>query len=78
MRELRTLLATSLGRLSEREREVFVLRDLDGATTEATAEALGITHGTVRSLLSLARRRLRGLLEGNTIRPPVHSPEARA
>lgn len=60
--EVREALAAALGGLTPREREVFVLRDLEGAATKAVAEALEITEGSVRSLLTLARRRLRKLL----------------
>lgn len=57
--EVRDLLAAALGALSEREREAFVLRDLQGSPTADVAVALGVTESTVRSLLTLARRRLR-------------------
>lgn len=60
--EVRELLRTALARLSPREREAFVLRDLEGLATADVAERLGIEAGTVRSLLTLARRRLRRLL----------------
>ncbi|MBI4881624.1 MAG: sigma-70 family RNA polymerase sigma factor [Planctomycetes bacterium] len=60
--EVQEIVRSSLGALSEREREVFVLRDLEGLGSPEVAEALGITEGTVRSLLSLARRRLRRIL----------------
>ena len=60
--ELRSLLNAALGQLTEREREVFVLRDLEACPAGETAQVLGICEGTVRSLLSLARRRLRRIL----------------
>ena len=60
--EVRALLMAALARLSPREREAFVLHDLDGADAAETAAALGIGESSVRSLLTLARRRLRGLL----------------
>lgn len=60
--ELRALLATSLGALTEREREAFCLVELEGRPARAAAEVLGVGESTVRSLLTLARRRLRGLL----------------
>jgi RNA polymerase sigma-70 factor, ECF subfamily len=61
-REVREALRLGLAALTPREREVFVLRDLEGVATRDAAATLGITEGTVRSLLTLARRRLRGLL----------------
>jgi len=57
--EVRELLARSLAALSDREREAFVLRDLQGCPTAEVAVALCVTESTVRSLLTLARRRLR-------------------
>lgn len=65
--EIRSLLLDALRLLSEREREVFVLRDLEGQESSDVAASLGITEGTVRSLLCLARRRLRDVL-GERIR----------
>ncbi len=60
--ESATLLATSLSALSEREREAFVLHELEGRPTAEVAAAMEIEEGSVRSLLTLARRRLRNLL----------------
>ena len=61
--ELRDWLVAALRRLSDREREVFVLRDLEGHSTTAVAELLGVREASVRSQLSLARSRLRGLFD---------------
>jgi len=61
-RELAALLQAALGALSPREREAFVLRDLQGCSTRETAESLGVAEASVRSLITLARRRLRALL----------------
>lgn len=60
--EVQRVLADSLAALTPREREAFVLRDLEGIATARVAEILGVTPGTVRSLLTLGRRRLRGVL----------------
>jgi RNA polymerase sigma-70 factor (ECF subfamily) len=60
--ELRAALTAALGALSPREREAFVLCELEGTATAAAASVLGIEESSVRSLLALARRRLRGLL----------------
>jgi len=57
--EVRRLLVDTLASLPEREREAFVLRDLEGYSTAEVATALGIVPSSVRSLLTLARRRLR-------------------
>lgn len=57
------LLTRALGLLTPREREVFVLCDLEQQAHAAAASILGVTISTVRSLLSLARRRLRQHLD---------------
>lgn len=61
--EVRRILLECLTRLTPREREVFVLRDLSEVPTERVAELLDIGASSVRSLLALARRRIRALLE---------------
>ena len=61
-RELRELINGALAKLPPREREVFVLRDLEGLPTLDAADALGLGASSVRSLLSLARRRIRDLI----------------
>ncbi|MAG56878.1 MAG: hypothetical protein CMJ83_11345 [Planctomycetes bacterium] len=60
--ETRTILVESLGALTPREREVFVLHDLEGASYAEVAESLTIQQSTARTLVTLARRRLRKLL----------------
>jgi len=61
-RELREALGEALAGLTDREREAFVLRELERCSTEAAAAILSIAPSTVRSLLTLARRRLRDFL----------------
>jgi len=61
--ELRKALERALESLSERERTIFVLREIEGLETREVAGALGITTITVRRHLSRARRRLRSSLE---------------
>ena len=61
--DLQRKLEKGLSALSERERAVFVLRELEGLETAEVAHALGITSITVRRHLGLARDRLRRLLE---------------
>ncbi len=60
--EVQRVLRESLAALSPREREAFVLRDLEELATAEVAAMLGVSAGTVRSLLTLARRRLRRIL----------------
>lgn len=49
--------------LPDQARTVFVLRELEGLSYEAIADAVGIKVGTVRSRLFHARRRLREILQ---------------
>jgi len=60
--DIRRRLESALLQLTERERAVFVLREIEGLDTQEIAKALGITGITVRRHLGLARDRLRGLL----------------
>ncbi len=60
--EVAEVLRAALAELTPREREAFVLRELEGLATGEVAAQLGVGESTVRSLLTLARRRLRGLL----------------
>lgn len=57
--ELRRLLEQSIEALSESQRTVFVLRDVEEMSTTETAEALGITEETVKIRLRSARAILR-------------------
>ena len=60
--ELRTRIQTGLALLSDDQRAVFVLRDLEGWDTEDIAQRLGITRELVRQRLHRARLALRTLL----------------
>ncbi|HET8714542.1 MAG TPA: sigma-70 family RNA polymerase sigma factor [Holophagaceae bacterium] len=60
--ELRARIATGLERLSDEQRAVFVLRDLEGWDTDEIAERLGISRDLVRQRLHRARLALRSLL----------------
>lgn len=60
--ETREVLRAALAALTPREREVFVLRDLEDLPYSEIAPALDIGESTARTLVALARRRLRGLL----------------
>jgi len=53
-----------LQRLSEVQREVVLLHDLEGWRHREIAERLGMPSGTVRSHLHYARKRLREVLAG--------------
>ena len=54
----RLLLDDALAALTPRQRAVVVLRYYDDLTERATAEALGVAVGTVKSQTHLALRRL--------------------
>jgi RNA polymerase sigma-70 factor (ECF subfamily) len=58
-RELRADILRSLAALSPREREVFVLRDLEELDIRETSRVLGCSNLSVRVHLSAARRKLR-------------------
>jgi len=60
--EAQEQLETSLGSLSPALRSVFVLRDMQGLSTQETAEALGVSEGAVKTRLLRARLQLRELL----------------
>lgn len=60
--QTRQQIDNALKMLSDRARTVFVLRELEGLSYEAIADATGIKLGTVRSRLFHARRRLKEIL----------------
>ncbi len=73
--ELRRLLEAVLGELSEVQRQVILLHDLEGWKHRAIAEALGLSEVASRQHLFVARRQLRQrlgtkLLKENESRPP--------
>jgi RNA polymerase sigma-70 factor (ECF subfamily) len=57
--ETRTILDEAISELSDLYRVVFVLRDIEGLSTEETASALGITESNVKVRLLRARLQLR-------------------
>ncbi|HEV2927296.1 MAG TPA: sigma-70 family RNA polymerase sigma factor, partial [Propionibacteriaceae bacterium] len=57
--ELRHHLQVAVDRLPETQRSVFLLRDVDGLSTEETGETLGVTVPTVKTRLHRARLALR-------------------
>lgn len=62
--EICALVQAAIERLSEREREVLVLKEFEGLRYREIAELLGIPIGTVMSRLYTARRNLAAELEG--------------
>src|SRR5262249_17735624 len=61
--EQRRLVQSALTRLPHRQRAAVVLRDLQGLSISEVAEALKISQAAVRSHLSAARVRLKGVIE---------------
>jgi len=61
--EAREKIIACLDGLSPREREVFLLRDLEGRTIKETAEVLSTSPLSVRVHLSKARVKIRGLIQ---------------
>ena len=61
--ELRTRLSEAITHLTERQRSVIVLHDVEGFTHGEIGQMLGIPEGTARSDLHHARATLRGLLK---------------
>ncbi|WLT30705.1 RNA polymerase sigma factor [Geothrix sp. PMB-07] len=60
--ELKARVQAGLDRLSDDQRAVFVLRDLEGWNTEEIARHLGITRELVRQRVHRARLALRAML----------------
>jgi RNA polymerase sigma-70 factor (ECF subfamily) len=80
---LRTLIDQALEELDEKYRLAFVLRDIQGLTTESAAEALGISEGNLKVRLLRARLQLRERLTralgdpAAQVAPPPHPEEER-
>ena len=58
-----------LDELSPREREVFMLRDLEGLTVKEAARALRCSSISVRVHLTSARRKVRERLAPSLLKP---------
>jgi RNA polymerase sigma-70 factor (ECF subfamily) len=61
--DLRQAIQLALAQLTEEQRQVVLLREVDGLSYAEIAAALGIHLGTVMSRLFYARRRLQRLLK---------------
>ncbi len=64
LRQQRQLVVAALGSLSEREREVIVLRDLEGLSTAEVAAITGVSETTVRSQISMGRVKIKNYVSG--------------
>jgi RNA polymerase sigma-70 factor (ECF subfamily) len=80
---VRALIEQALGELDEKYRLAFVLRDIQGLSTEAAAQELGITEGNLKVRLLRARLQLRERLtqvlgnEAARVAPPEDHDETR-
>jgi RNA polymerase sigma-70 factor (ECF subfamily) len=63
------LLRQNLRTLSPVLRSAFILREMEGFSTEEAAEELGISQGTLKARLHRAKRQLSRLI-GRALRPP--------
>src|SRR6185312_4509213 len=62
-RHLRELVETSVARLPEHHRQVFILRELEGKSYEEIAEITGCNLGTAKSRLNRARNAFAAIIE---------------
>jgi RNA polymerase sigma-70 factor (ECF subfamily) len=60
--DLLDLISSTLDRMSDKLRSVYLLHDVEGFTHEEIGEALGIPEGTSKARLSDARAKLRAAL----------------
>jgi len=80
---VRALIEKALGELDEKYRLAFVLRDVQGLSTEAAARALGISEGNLKVRLLRARLQLRERVtralgdEASRVAPPSDHEETR-
>ena len=63
--QLRDALRTAMELLPPREKEVFLLRDLQGLEVAVIAQALGITEVTVRRQSAEGRRKIAAWFRAN-------------
>jgi RNA polymerase sigma-70 factor (ECF subfamily) len=61
--ETQRILATTINELEPGHRKVFLLRDVDGLSTEETAQALALSSSAVKTRLRRARMKLRNSLD---------------
>jgi RNA polymerase sigma-70 factor (ECF subfamily) len=70
--ELRGQLEAALGELTEMQRQVVLLHDLEGYKHREIADALGLSEVASRQHLFAARARLRHLLGGRVLKEHTH------
>ncbi|MCE2391534.1 MAG: sigma-70 family RNA polymerase sigma factor [Proteobacteria bacterium] len=67
--QIRRLVAEGAQALPDGQREVLLLREVEGLSYEEIAESMQISKGTVMSRLHYARRKLVAFLESRGVRP---------
>ncbi len=68
-RQIRERIGAALDQLSEEQRQILLLREIDGLSYKEIAEHIGIPEGTVMSRLFYARKRIQGLLRAEDETP---------
>ncbi len=61
-KELRQRIFSAMEELTEEQREVLLLREVEGLSYAEISESMGIPEGTVMSRLFYARKKMQGLL----------------
>ncbi|NDQ57247.1 MAG: sigma-70 family RNA polymerase sigma factor [Acidipila sp.] len=74
--ELRSILYRHLARLSPVLRTAFLLREVQGLSTQEAAESLGVSEGTLKARLHRAKRQLSELF-GRAVGATRRSPDGR-
>ena len=67
--EVRELVARGIQKLPDGQREVLLLREVDGLSYEEVASSMGISKGTVMSRLHYARKKLVAFLSQHGVKP---------
>lgn len=63
-KRLRALLQTALGKLEEKQKQILILRDVQGLSYDEISDILDIPNGTVKSRIHRARMEVAKLLRG--------------
>ncbi len=67
--QIRELVARGVQGLPDGQREVLLLREVDGLSYEEIADSMGISKGTVMSRLHYARKKMVAFLEQHGVKP---------
>jgi len=67
--EVREFVSEGIQNLPDGQREVLLLREVDGLSYEEIAETMGISKGTVMSRLHYARKKMMAFLVARGVEP---------